>query len=155
MVGIASKPKLKTKGMETFGVCSFLVDALVKYKDFFPHQFESLHESGTLLLSFLSDMKSCPAVVPVNVQQSSLGKLKRFLRLTRDLSIEIPKTHLVLHMILRMGYLGNPFTYHTFEDDGVNKILKKVLRNVHQCTFETMALAKMSEVLTSSKRRRG
>ncbi len=157
MVGSPTEPRLKTKAIETFGICSFLVAALDKYRRFFQHDYATLKESGTLLLAFLADLKSCKIDVPPTLQQRLLDQWKRFVRLTADYDLNIPKTHLVFHLILRMGYQGNPWFYHTFVDESLNKTLKKVLRWCQQSTFEAMCLAKASELLRrmGAKRQRG
>eukprot|EP00969_Alexandrium_andersonii_P062143 2738688-Alexandrium_andersonii.AAC.1 len=57
--------------------------------------------------------------------------------------------HLMYHMVLRMGLQGNPMGYSTFSDEGMNKVLKQVLKNCHQSTFEPMCLAKMAKILAA------
>ena len=154
MVGTLGKPRLKTKAMETYGICCFLVESLAKYKEFFGNDFGILHESGTLLVDSLALLKRCSSIIPLPVQQQLLDSWKRFVRLASDLDINTPKSHMDFHMFKRMDWHGNPFTYHTFEDESMNKVLKKVLRNCHQCTLETMCLSKMAEAMDLSAKRR-
>ena len=56
--------------------------------------------------------------------------------------IFIPKHHLMFHLVLRSGEMGNPWFYHTFLDEAMNKTLKAVSRNCHQLTFESSAIIK-------------
>eukprot|EP00969_Alexandrium_andersonii_P247372 10931478-Alexandrium_andersonii.AAC.1 len=153
MVGSFSAPKMKLKAMEAYGMCAFLVSVLPRYQRFVASMFGVLHESGTILLNFYATLKASPARVSVATQQQLLDAWKRYVRITEPLFINIPKVHLMFHLVLRMEYQGNPLSYHTFTDEGMNKVLKKVLRNCHQATFETTSLAKMTEALSRASLR--
>ena len=153
MLGTASSPALKTKAMETYGICLWLVQMLRKYRRYFD-DYAALLESGGLLLTFIHDLKRLPNRVAEGDRQALLDTWKRFMVVTRGYDIDIPKTHQVMHVVQRMHECGNPLTYTTFEDEGLNKVLKKVLRNCHQGTLEMMALAKMGDVLRRRSRKR-
>ena len=79
------------------------------------------------------------------------------MRLMGSLDIEDwskPKHHLMFHINHRSPYFGNPWFYTTFLDEGLNKNLKKMLRNCHQMTFETLALCRAPEMLGRWRRKR-
>ena len=64
--------------------------------------------------------------------QSLLDTWKRIMKLSGLLLVGVPKTHLMLHCILRSRYLGNPVWYQCFVDESLNSTLKQVLRLCHQ-----------------------
>ena len=74
--------------------------------------------------------------------------------LVAPLDIYTPKAHLMYRLILRCVQQGNPWSYHTFYVEGLNKLLKKTFRLCHQGTFEYMAMAKLSELLCRTGRQR-
>ena len=49
---------------------------------------------------------------------------------------------------------GNPWNYHTFLDESLNKLLKTTLRLCHQARFELMAFNKMTKNLKDEGKRR-
>ena len=53
----------------------------------------------------------------------------------------------MFHLILRACFLGNPWAYHTFWDESLNKQLKQVCRLCHQANFDAVAIIKGTEVL--------
>eukprot|EP00969_Alexandrium_andersonii_P231578 10226486-Alexandrium_andersonii.AAC.1 len=50
--------------------------------------------------------------------------------------IETPKFHIVMHLLLRVGYCGNVRQYACWHDESLNKSLKACCRLVSQCRFE-------------------
>jgi hypothetical protein len=78
---------------------------------------------------------------------------KRFCVLTADDNITRPKTHLMVHLIVRSRLQGNPWRYMVFWDESLNKMLKAVLRNVSQLNFEAMAFFKLEASLKHSAKR--
>lgn len=65
-----------------------------------------------------------------------------------------PKHHLMFHIACRSVGSWGPWLGATFLDESLNKTLKKVLRNVHQATFESSAFCKMRAVLETWARKR-
>ena len=65
----------------------------------------------------------------------------RYMVLMQNFEVDIPKAHMVFHMIRRAGYLGNPMRYAVFLDESLNKNLKNCLRLIHQARFEISAMA--------------
>ena len=83
-----------------------------------------------------------------------LNYVKRYVVLSHRFDLQKPKLHLWMHCTARSLELGNPWFYQCFEDESQNKVLKKVLENVSQQTFEAVALSKMDKVLDKSHKRR-
>ena len=61
--------------------------------------------------------------------------------------LRTPKLHLMVHLVLRAAWFGNPVLTHTFRDEGLNQMLKKVCRHCHSNNFEETAFWKMHRVL--------
>jgi hypothetical protein len=149
MVGAsADKRRLKTKAMETFGICLFLVDSLEKYQHFLDKaRCETFLNSGKSLLALLQRMKDCDVNPSFSDQQVLVDMYKRFMKMVEPLEMYTPKFHLMYHAVLRIAFQGNPIQYQTFVDESLNKALKRVLRLCHQQAFERMALVKLAEAL--------
>jgi hypothetical protein len=86
--------------------------------------------------------------------QELLDFHKRHMILMAQFEIYTPKHHLMFHLCIRAREHGNPWLYHTFLDESLNKQLKAVCRNVHQMTFESTVLSKMVETLRRLDRKR-
>ena len=83
--------------------------------------------------------------------QEAVEIYKKYLVVAGDLKVCVPKTHLMIHILLRSTWFGNPLSYAVWEDESANKILKSVLHFCHQHTFEHRAFEKIGPLL---KRRR-
>ena len=81
---------------------------------------------------------------------------RRFMALARLYpGLNIPKTHLMLHLNDKIGHQGNPWAQTTWLDESLNKTLKNVLRLCHQATFEQQGLLKCDAAFRDvSKRQR-
>ena len=95
-------------------------------------------ESGKHLFAFAEELKACGWNVPVAVRQRCLDHLKTFIRVAEPLGIHTPKTHLLLHMIIRSAYFGNPWKYSTCLDESLNKTLKRTLFYCHQSALRRL-----------------
>ena len=72
----------------------------------------------------------------------------RLLSLTANFEdMQAPKRHIVLHLLRRVPFLGNPRFYATWTDEGLNKVLKAATRGVSQATVELNVLGNMKRVL--------
>ena len=60
---------------------------------------------------------------------------------------ELPKRHMLLHVLQRMPSLGNPRFYANWCDEGLNKRLKCACRLVSQVNFERSLYCRMRELL--------
>ena len=66
----------------------------------------------------------------------------------------LPKNHLMLHLLHRSLWLGSPWEYACWYDEGLNRTLKLLLRGCHSKTFEVMAFAKSTHVLDQAAEKR-
>ena len=65
---------------------------------------------------------------------------------------------MVLHLLRRMPFWGNPRCFSEWADEGLNKLLKGACRQVSQATFEVAVLSSMNALLSrpiARKRDRG
>ena len=68
--------------------------------------------------------------------------LKRFLRLSRAGGVpDKPKAHLIVHMIERASFSGNPNYGATFTDEGLNAIVKAIGQKAHRSVWEERVFA--------------
>ena len=61
--------------------------------------------------------------------------------------VYIPKHHLVYHMLEKIRFQGNPEVYSNWMDETLNKMTKKICKNLSQQAFELGLLLRMREVL--------
>ena len=140
-------PRLKTKAQETYGLVWFLLDATRLHGAVLGDQQEVVLESGRAVLRCVEIMKNAGSNLTQSEQQEAMSAWCRHRSLIKDLAIDLPKHHLMYHLIRRAAYQGNPWHYTVFLDESLNKLLKRMLRLCHQVKFEVMALAKGRELL--------
>ena len=63
----------------------------------------------------------------------------------------IPKHHQLFHMVDRAKRQGNPWFYHNFRDESLNKVLKAACKHCHQLCFEPAILHRMAWALNSQQ----
>jgi hypothetical protein len=78
-----------------------------------------------------------------------LRDAKRYTNLV-DVDDHVPKLHLLFHMILRQGLIGNARLHQNFSDESANKVLKRCTRNVSQLAWEPSVLKRTNESLGSA-----
>ena len=61
--------------------------------------------------------------------------------------LQLPKRHVVSHMLERLHDFGNPMAYANWLDEHLNKLLKKACQAVSQQTFEMGLVQRMRFVL--------
>ncbi len=59
----------------------------------------------------------------------------------------VPKHHIVVHLLRKTGFQGNPMVYSTWLDESLNKLLKAACKNVSAATFYKSVLLKMRDLL--------
>ena len=155
-VGDPSARKLLTKGHETYGVLLFLID-------FMQTHLARLDETGPKLLGACRSLARIVEIfngnganIPPNAIQECFDQLLNCYELTRDVDeMFIPKRHLMLQLLKRMGYLGNPRLYANWYDEALNKVLKAFCRTRSQATFESFLLLRMNDHLKTEAEKRG
>ena len=156
MLGSSERPKLKTRAAETYGLLLFAVHLLDKFKSHFPQDAKPLSEAGVLLLRYVTVVRSSPIRLPLATRQELVDIWCRCMTLARLYpGLNIPKTHLMLHLNDRIARQGNSSPQTTWLDESLNKTLKSILRLCHQSTFEQQGLLKCDAAFRDiSKRQR-
>ena len=141
MLGAAGKKSAKRalsfKAGETKDILPFCVDLLSK---FMPGS--DLHCIGLAFVAFLDILRGEQFVVA----QDSLDKLHDQLILVlrhwkaAGLSCK-PKLHMLMHIVDRIHFQGNPIFYACWEDESINKILADLGRAAHKSVWEARILA--------------
>jgi len=89
------------------------------------------------LQEYFDLLDKSPRIVPAATVQKMYDSVKRHFRLARLAGIKLkPKHHLLLHMVQRTLRHGNPGWYATFEDEGINKIVKGIGQAAHRSVWE-------------------
>lgn len=153
MLGTPNNRNLKAKAAQTWGLLLFLLDSLLKY-DGRVENGAYLREAGCELEGIVRHFRALGWSVPWRDHQQLVERYKRHLAIMEPLLDAAPKHHLMVHLLDRAGYQGNPARYSTFADESLNKELKKVLRLCHQANFEIMAFTRIGEVLRRLGRKR-
>jgi hypothetical protein len=154
MVGDNSERKFKFKGAESWGVFLFLMYELRIHRRVLAggDKLLAAAESFATMLKIFED--SGVNIAPADLE-ACWGAYKRFLALTQDFpDMLIPKRHIVLHMLRRIPFFGNPRLYGTWNDESLNKLLKRCCRGVSQCTFELSVLCNMKYLLSKDDKRK-
>jgi len=125
MIGSRGEFGFETKAMETWGLMLFLLDMLAKYSAVLETVVvETLLESGRCLERYVRLIKANPCVLPDHVLQEMSDLWLRHMVLIRAWDAYRPKHHLMFHVNDRAASQGDPWSYHTFLDGSLNKVLK-------------------------------
>ena len=111
-------------------------------------------EAGTCLLNLVQRLKELPHVLSRDHCRELLHIYLQFVSIAQPLNLFSPKVHLMVHLICRAEWHGNPILYSTWADEGANKVLRKVCRNCHQSTFETAVLLNYDELTRRTGKQR-
>jgi hypothetical protein len=89
------------------------------------------------------------------VANDVLDGMKRHMVLLKEVVGRfVPEHHLMLHLLQRAMWFGNPLAYDCVRDEAGNKLLKASLRNVHQLRFEAEGLLKANLYIRHSDAKR-
>ena len=106
------------------------------------------------LVRMCETFDSCGWVMGAPSMQVAVDAWKEHCALTSHIgSLFSPKRHVIVHMLQGVLWFGNPRFYANWEDESLNKTLKKACRLVSQVTFEPGLLLRMPEVMRLNKQR--
>ena len=146
---------LRTKGAQTWGFFLFLLCRLEANVQRLGPEAAILLEAGKALREIVLIWDRSPQNVPPADIQSCFNNWSRHLRLTTGIEeIEIPKRHLVAHLLFRIRLQGNPRRYAVWVDESLNKTLKAACRTVSQTNFESSLILRMRELIRHGHKRR-
>lgn len=157
MIGKAKKPVLTTKAAETKWFVPFLVEELrQKGAAFAAGEVARDISAGEALVEIWELTEAAPFEVPRSTVRRLFDAAKRHVVLAAEAGIAMkPKHHMLLHMVARAETCGNPDRYSTFEDESINRLLKKVGEAAHRSVWEARVLVTFDKVEASrgSKRK--
>ena len=156
VLGESGDRKLRTKAAQTHGFCLYLVQKLgmESVQNSAGPDAKSLLQAGEALVGLVQTWSRNSLQMNAATVQQCLDFWKRHLRCTQAWAdLHIPKRHLMFHLICRSLFFGNPRRYAVWEDEGLNRELKKHCRTVSQRTFESFLLLRMRETLRRGVKR--
>lgn len=158
MLGKPGSQSLSTKAAETKGLVPFVLSLLKKYRTALTvEESGALIGAGDALQEVFEIMARSPRELPPRMVQRFYDATKKHLVLSAQAGMVLkPKHHMLLHMASRAQMYGNPDHYSTFEDESINKLLKKVGEAAHRSVWETRVLVqfgKVEDTRVGSKRR--
>jgi hypothetical protein len=155
-LGSRSDQKLKAKGAETWGLLLFLLDLLDQVQERIPdrHRAKRLLRAGRALETLYVSWRDAPMRPSATDQAKAWHAYNIFIHATESESeCELPKRHILVHVLERMADLGNPRFYANWMDETLNKHLKNACRLVSQVNFERSLYCRMRELLKRFHRR--
>ena len=147
MLGKRAKNTIATKGAETGSLLGFCRDIL-RRPGLAPRA-RPLLALGDALVDLQTACRTFPRVLG-NVHRQRLvdiAKLAMNLREAAEVPLT-PKWHLMLHLVQRAGWFGNPMLYATFEDEGYNGKLASLAKSFHTLTWHRRVLRAFQRAYT-------
>ena len=136
--GKPSSQALHTKAAETKGLVPFVLNLVKQHLAKLPKDGgRYMLAAGEAMQLYFELLDSSPRIVPAATIQRMYNAVKRHISLCKLAGIPLkPKHHLLLHLVARTAKHGSPRYYSTFEDEGVNKMLKHVGQAAHRSVWE-------------------
>ena len=154
-LGSRASKSLKAKGAQTYALLLFCVDLQTKFRAGLGANTAATLEAGQRLVRLMELMKTSGPSLGATAANTMLGCMKRHMVLLKEVGGRcIPKHHLMLHLLQRALWFGNPLAYDCFRDEAGNKLLKASLRNVHQLRFEAEGLLKANMYISHHDEKR-
>jgi hypothetical protein len=155
LLGDTAEPKLKTKGAETWGFCLYLLSKMAGITRLLDSSLTKMYKAGLALEALIRLWRPHGRHLPTHVVQTSFDLYSKYCLLTEGVAaLELPKRHLVCHLLAKLPQMGNPQQYADWLDESLNKDLKKACRTVSQSTFERFLLLRFQETLRRSSKKR-
>jgi hypothetical protein len=107
-----------------------------------------LLQAGRALEDMNNTWRNAPMRMSATQQAKSWHAYQTFIHATEsEPECELPKRHMLVHLLQRMPDLGNPRFYANWTDETLNKHLKNACRMVSQINFERSLYCRMRELL--------
>ena len=149
-IGSRADPQFKAKGAETYGCMLFLLDVLEHVLQRIPdsQRAERLLRAGRALEEMVGIWRQGATRLSAAEQAQSWACFQRFIASTEaEEECQIPKRHMLFHVLERMSDHGNPKGYANWMDETLNRALKLACRHVSQQNFERSLYRNMREWL--------
>ena len=112
MCGTQNDRACKTKGAETYGIMLFLLYLMDKYSHRLGSEGQRLRRAGQNLSAMVDLWRNCGAqhgmLVPDDVKQRCFDLYSEHMVLMECEDIYTPKHHIIVHLLDRLGFQGNP-----------------------------------------------
>ena len=153
-MGSPGDKKLKTKGAETWSFLLFLEETAAKGLRFLGPTGPVFLEAARCLIRMVTIWRESGARLSQPAIDECFTCYGKYCDLTQQLDVLQPKRHLLWHLLAELDFLGNPSLYATWQDEALNKVLKKTTREVSQATFEQTILQNMGQLLEKDSKKR-
>jgi hypothetical protein len=146
---------LRTKAAQTWTFLLYLLHAMTKHRARLGPAGTKHLEAARVLVAMVRLFQQAPPLLTQSDINAAWDLWKRHLALTEDQpDMEIPKRHVIIHLLEKLPWFGNPRLYANWVDETLNKNLKTACRTISQQTFEQSLLIRMPEVLHDLDRKR-
>ena len=112
---------------------------------------------GEGILTHIGLLKNSPQTVNHADLQNMYGAMLQFFRFWHLAQLPVkPRLHMLMHMLDRTAWSGNPAYHSTFADEGLNKALAATSRAAHRAVWELRIFAyfERTETERAAKARR-
>ena len=112
---------------------------------------------GEGILTYIGVLKKSPQRVAPAALQKMYDAMLVFFRFWHLAKLPVkPKLHMLMHMLERTAWSGNPAFHSTFADEGLNKVLAATSRVAHRAVWELRIFAyfERTETERATKARR-
>lgn len=134
---------LSTKAAETKGLVPFVLEQLRQRRASIPEpEVAYMIDAGAALQRYFDLLHQSPRNVPEKNLREMFVTVKRHIELSEKAGVPLkPKHHLMLHLVTRTRRHGNPGYYSTFEDESINRVVKKIGQAAHRSVWEARMFA--------------
>ena len=136
------------------GLLLFLEDIAAKSLRFLGPTGPVFLEAARCLIRMVTIFKESGARLPQRAIDECFTCYGRYCDLPQQMDVLQPKRHLLWHLLADLDCCGNPSFYATWQDEALNKLLKKTTREVSQTTFEQVTLQNMAQLLEKDSKKR-
>ena len=99
-------------------------------------------QAGISLSRFVHICDKSPYVLPDATVASLFGVLEQFCEYGALAGLPTkPKRHLLMHLVERSHYHGNPASYAVWMDESLNRTLANISRSAHRSVWELRVLS--------------
>lgn len=145
-IGTRSAPTFKAKAAETYGFMLFLLDLLDQVHERMPDPARAVRllKAGRALEHLLGIWREGGGRLSAAEQVRCWECFDVFVASTHEEpECDIPKRHMLFHILQRMPDQGNPKIYANWLDETLNRHLKLCCRDVSQVHFERSLYCRM------------
>ena len=141
MLGKPGRCELATKGAETATLLQYVVHAARTHCAKLGDKGPALQLAGESLLTVLNVLRGNGPALTTAANQELVDAAKRAFVLAGEAGLPLkPKWHLMLHLVARASWSGNPYFHTTFMDEDFNGRLAKLAASAHRVTWHRRVL---------------